>query len=111
MDIAHSHPQPNLSVSGSTLVWTLIVPNVIVFSFAGCELKTVILWHGGLAQLVARMLSMHKVAGSIPAISTFLHLYYFQMHVTYVIRWVLDIPHASRKQSSTKSYPFWPFLT
>jgi hypothetical protein len=26
---------------------------------------------GGLAQLVARMLSMHKVAGSIPAISTF----------------------------------------
>ena len=25
---------------------------------------------GGLAQLAARMLSMHKVAGSIPAIST-----------------------------------------
>ena len=25
--------------------------------------------HGGLAQLAARMLSMHKVAGSIPAIS------------------------------------------
>jgi hypothetical protein len=27
---------------------------------------------GGLAQLVARMLSMHEVAGSIPAISIFL---------------------------------------
>jgi hypothetical protein len=29
---------------------------------------------GGLAQLVARMLSMHEVAGSIPAISILLNL-------------------------------------
>jgi hypothetical protein len=33
---------------------------------------------GGLAQLVARMLSMHEVAGSIPAISTFAARYHFE---------------------------------
>jgi hypothetical protein len=76
MDIVHSHPQPNLSVS-SILAWTLIVPDDIVSSFANCKnyknyfMAFPVSSNGGLAQLAARMLSMHKVAGSIPAISIF----------------------------------------